>query len=119
MKHYLNFTYDVELSFDKGSLDTKTEIVWIVIIAIGLLMIVGLIVVWRRQSGDKTESRNSMQESLLTVEPEFKSAYINRSSVDPGSIRGTVDMEESPQMQKETIEEPEAKQAEEEKEVKA
>lgn len=59
---------------------------------IGFVVIVGLIFAWSRQN-KSSPNRDSaaIKESLLTVEPEFKTNYINRSSVDPESVRGTVD----------------------------
>lgn len=89
MEFKFNFDKDDDDDDDK---EHKTEIIWIIILVIGFVVIVGLIFAWSRQNKNSV-SRDSatIKESLLTVEPEFKTNYINRSSVDPESVRGTVD----------------------------
>lgn len=88
--HYTNLSFIVELKFTQGATPLETEIIWIIILVIGFIMIIGLVCVWSRQS-KKTEVRDSIKESLLTVDAEFKANFINRSSVDPESVRGTVE----------------------------
>lgn len=85
------FNFDKDDDDDDGK-TTETEIIWIIILVIGFVVIVGLIFAWSRQKKEP-ENRDStaIKESLLTVEPEFKNNFINRSSADPDSVRGTVD----------------------------
>lgn len=65
------------------------------IIAIAAVMVVSLIVVYCKQKISAVKGKKSRkaqnQESLLTVEERYKDEYINRTSVDPESQRGTVD----------------------------
>lgn len=119
--HYTNVSFLVEFkfNFDKDDDDDdddkghKTEIIWIVILVIGFVVIVGLIFAWSRQNKNATQrDSTAIKESLLTVEPEFKPNYINRSSADPDSVRGTVDYtapasEENKKMQRAQDEEDE------------
>lgn len=90
----MNITFMVEFlfNFPDDDIETRVEIIWIIVLVIGFIVVVGLIFVWSRQS--KVESRDSIDpantQSLLTVDAEFKSNYINRSSADPESVRGTI-----------------------------
>jgi hypothetical protein len=62
-------------------------------------MVIALLIVYIRQKKanriqGRIVERPSIAEnnqSLITVEDKFKEDYINRTSVDPESIRGTVD----------------------------
>lgn len=66
------------------------------------MMIIGLFVVYckgKRQAGiiAKNSKRTTApiadnQASLITVEDKYRDDYINRTSVDPESIRGTIDL---------------------------
>lgn len=85
---------------------------WVIIMIIGFLMIIGLIVVWSRQK--KTESRDSIKDSLLTVASGYQD-HINRSSVDPNSVRGTVDYSNEEKLDSKTNKMQKENRAEEEK----
>ncbi len=65
------------------------------IIGIAAFMIISLLIVYIKQKVTavkaKKASRPENKESLITVEDKYKEEYINRSSVDPESQRGTVD----------------------------
>lgn len=65
------------------------------IIGIAAFMIISLIIVYIKQKVTavkaKKGSKPENMESLITVEDKYKEEYINRSSVDPESQRGTVD----------------------------
>lgn len=72
---------------------------WIVIIGLAGLIIISLIFVWAKQK--RTAMMNDIvalagtsanQPSLLTLEDNYKENYINRTSVDPNSVRGTIDL---------------------------
>lgn len=70
---------------------------WIVIIALAVVIIIGLIVVYIKQKRSvktlkttKTAIKDGNQQSLLT--DQYQDEYINRTSVDPNSIRGTIDL---------------------------
>ena len=81
--------------------EEKIEIIWYVIVGIGAFMILSLIVVYAKQKNQASKSIKSFKkasvpistgkESLITVEDNFKEDYINRTSVDPDSVRNTVD----------------------------
>ena len=91
----MNFVFVIQLSFTYDEDDVnKVEIIWIIILVIGFLMIIGLIFVWSKQSKAAPRDSVEIKQSLLTVQPEFKSHFINRSSADPESVRGTVDYSE-------------------------
>jgi hypothetical protein len=81
--HYMNYSFIVELSFlldndDDSDKNTEVEIIWIIILVIGVAMIIGLLFVWRRQaksdavaaaqSGDQSGDRGAIHQSLLTDE---------------------------------------------------
>ena len=65
-------------------------------------MIIGLFVVYcKGKSQARIIAKNSKrttapiadnQASLITVEDKYRDDYINRTSVDPESIRGTIDL---------------------------
>ncbi len=65
-------------------------------------MIFGLFIVYCRgksnaKRNDKESKRTGApvpenQQSLITVEDKYREDYINRTSVDPESIRGTIDL---------------------------
>jgi hypothetical protein len=88
---YTNFTFFIELDFTKSDDEAlKEEILWILIVIIGAAMILGLIIVFARQSREqKTKVEQNKIEEVLIVHDEFKNSYqdINRSSVDPDSVR--------------------------------
>ena len=75
--------------------EEREEIIWIVIIVIAVVMVISLTTVYCKQKiaavKNKKSLRTENQESLITVEDKYKEEYINRTSVDPESQRGTVD----------------------------
>jgi hypothetical protein len=67
---------------------------WILIVAIGGIMVVGLIIAYARQSKTlREQAERESKETLLTVDDEFHNNYLglNRSSMDPDSVRGSID----------------------------
>lgn len=73
---------------------------FIVIIALAIIIVIGIIVIYIKQKRDAAKNKSSLkpllkngnQESLITVEDKYKEEYINRTSVDPNSVRGTIDL---------------------------
>lgn len=99
---YSNYSFFIDVSFTKepdDDGDKSKNYLWIGIVAIGVLMIIGLVIVFCRQRAahDKMHHhhRVDLAESLITVE-ERNSTNLNRSSVDPGSVRGSVEPETTP-----------------------
>jgi predicted histidine transporter YuiF (NhaC family) len=92
---YTNFTFFIELDFTKSDDEAlKEEILWILIVIIGAAMILGLIIVFAKQSREhRTEVEQNKIEEVLIVHDEFKNSYqdINRSSADPDSVRDSIE----------------------------
>lgn len=99
---YTNFTFNVNLDFHKDKDDDdeeekekkKEEILWIAIVAIGAIMVIGLIIAFAKQSKTlREQAERESKETLLTVDDEFHNNYLglNRSSADPESVRGSID----------------------------
>ena len=101
MNPYTNFTFQVNLDFHKDKDDDeddeqkkREEILWIAIIAIAAIMIVGLIIAWAKQSKTlREQALRQNKETLLTVDDEFHNNYLglNRSSLDPQSVRESIE----------------------------
>lgn len=93
---YSNFSFVIELNYIDEDEEKRESIIWIVIIVIAVVMIISLLVVYCKQrhtaKGFKSALRDQNQESLITVEDRYKDEYINRTSADPESIRGTIDL---------------------------
>jgi hypothetical protein len=98
---YTNFTFTVDLDFHKDKDEDeeekekeREEILWIIIVAVGGFMIVGLVIAFAKQSRKlRQEKLQENKQTILTVEDDFKNNYIdiNRSSADPDSNRGSLD----------------------------
>ncbi len=70
---------------------------WIVIIALATLMVLSITAVYVKQKRAAGKNRNVINrertvDSLITVEDKYQEEYINRTSADPNSIRGTIDL---------------------------
>lgn len=72
---------------------------WIVIVVLAVIIVIGIIGVYikqkrsvKTQKSTKSVIKSGNQQSLLTVEDQYRDEYINRTSADPNSIRGTVDL---------------------------
>ena len=50
MNHYNNFNFTVELNLEGAQEGARLEIIWIIILIIGLLMIIGLVIIWIKQN---------------------------------------------------------------------
>lgn len=94
---YGNYSFTIELQYIDEDEELREEIMWIVIIALAVVIIIGLIVVYIKQKRSvktlkttKTAIKDGNQQSLLT--DQYQDEYINRTSVDPNSIRGTIDL---------------------------
>ncbi len=92
---YSNYTFDINLNFWKENDDNeKKSFLWIIIIVVASIMILGLITAWVKQRRSRVEQvSEENKHSLLTVDDEFKNNYIdiNRTSVDPGSVRESIE----------------------------
>lgn len=91
---YSNYTFDIELNFEKDQDDgEKKSFLWIIIIVVASTMILGLLIAWVKQRKTHVEQvSEENKQTLLTVEDEYKNNYIdiNRTSVDPGSVRDSI-----------------------------
>jgi hypothetical protein len=91
---YTNYSFVIDIDFHKDrNDDNDPEYLWIGIICIAGVMIIGIIIVFCRQSSEKHHHHqpDDLKETLITQEPDRDQDGINRSSVDPGSIRGSID----------------------------
>lgn len=92
---YSNYTFAIDLTFEKDKDDDKEkDYLWLGIIGIGVVMIIGLLIAYckQRRSHDKHHHhhRHDLAETLITTN-ERESVNINRSSADPESARGSVE----------------------------
>ena len=89
---YTNYTFMIDIDFTKDIDEKKEEILWIAIIVIGFVMIIGILIAYCRQRRDHHHhhQQEELRETLVTQEEEI-GQNINRSSVDPHSIRGSVE----------------------------
>lgn len=97
---FTNYTFSINLDFYKDpEEEKKEEILWLIIVGVGAIMIIGLIVAFAKQQRRlKEETLQENKQTLLTVDDDFKNNYIdiNRSSVDPNSVRGSVEPSTQP-----------------------
>ena len=92
---YTNYTFDIEILFTKTHDDVEERVLWIVIVAVGGFMLLGLVVAYARQNKRlarmKQEEEDEKRQTLLTGQETIVSSAdeINRTSADPSSVRAS------------------------------
>jgi hypothetical protein len=94
---YSNYSFTIDVNFTKEpDDDSKKNYLWIGIVAVGVVMIIGLIVAYCRQSKTRKEQqlhhRHELAETLITIEDRI-SVNMNRSSVDPTTAKDKIEPE--------------------------
>ena len=62
---YTNFTFTIDVDFTKDNIEEEKEILGIVIIGIGVIMLLGLLIVFCRQSNEKAPEKE-LKDTLIT-----------------------------------------------------